>query len=77
MSNHIKWSDTAFTSGWVYYLVDIGLATPDDKRRLTGLMVNDPIVHTYAVDKAVEYPEHFQAFLTKRKLLGDNYEPER
>ena len=77
MDKHIKWSDLAFTSGWVYYLVDIGVATPAEKRRLTGLMVNDPKVYTYAVDKAVEYPEHFQAFLTKQRILGDNYEPER
>lgn len=77
MDKHITWSSTAFTSGWVYYLVDVGVATPEDKRRLTGLMVNDQIVYKYAVDKAVEYPEHFQAFLTKQRILGDNYEPER
>lgn len=73
----ITWQSAAFTSGWVYYLVDIGVATPEDKRRLTGLMVNDPEVYKYAVAKAVEFPEHFKAYLSKRRILGDNYEPER
>lgn len=77
MNNHIKWDDMRFTSGWVYYLCDIGVATPEDKRRLTGLMINNPAVHIYAVDMAVQYPEHFDAYLSKRRILGDNYEPER
>lgn len=72
----INWGDLEFTSGWVYYLVDTGLATPAEKHRLTGQMVKSTLVHDFAVSKAVEYPDHFTAFRTKRRILGEQYEPE-
>jgi len=71
MSNPIKWDSPAFISDWVYYLFDTGVATPEDKRKLKGLVTMSPFVHGYAVDKAVEFPEHFDAYLSKRRILGE------
>lgn len=71
MTNHIKWDVPAFTADWVYYLFDLGVATPEDKRELSGLLFINPKVHNYAVDKAVQYPEHFDAYLSKRRILGE------
>lgn len=71
MSKHIKWDSPAFIIDWVYYLFDTGVATPEDKRKLNGLTTMNPFVHSYAVDKAVQYPEHFDAYLSKRRILGE------
>jgi hypothetical protein len=71
MSKHIQWGSPEFISDWVYYLFDTGVATPDDKRKLKGLTTMNPFVYGYAVDKAVQYPEHFDAYLSKRRILGE------
>jgi hypothetical protein len=76
MSNPIKWDIPEFTRDWIYYLMDIKLLTPEDKRKLKGLVTMSPFVYGYAIDKAVEFPEQFNAYLTKRKIIGESYEPE-
>lgn len=69
--------DLNWTFEWGHYLRDTGLMTPRDVRRFTGRMLNDPELQAYVQKMKAQYPEHHQAFLTKQKLLGDNYEPER
>jgi hypothetical protein len=71
----IRWDDPEFTTRWVYYVVGNGLATPAEKRRLTGQTVKSSVVHNFAVSKAVEYPDHFTAFRAKHRVLGEKYEP--
>ena len=74
MSNPIKWDIPEFTRDWIYYLMDIKLLTPSEHRKLSGQVITAPFVHNFAVDKAVEFPEHFDAYLSKRRILGENNE---
>ena len=76
MSNPIKWDIPEFARDWIYYLMDIKLLTPNEHKKLSGQVITAPFVHNFAIDKAVEFPEQFNAYLTKRKIIGESYEPE-
>lgn len=56
---------------WVYYLDALGLVSDKDKRALSGQLVGSPQVQRYVHATSKAYPEQFQAFLTKQKLLGE------
>ena len=76
MESDIHWNDPVFIYDWVMYLDKLSLITPADHRRLAGQVTTSTVVYNYAVSKAVEHSEQFVAYVTKRKLIGESYEPE-
>lgn len=72
----INWGDLAFVEGWLIYANDNDLLTKVEYARVAGQILGHKHIHNLAVSKAVEYPDHFTAFRTKRRILGEQYEPE-
>lgn len=67
----INWGDLAFVEGWLIYAKANDLMTETEYRRVAGQMLGHKDVHNLAVSKAVEYPDHFTAFRTKRRIRGE------